>query len=125
LLSRPADGISLRHTQDACVDFLHAHNVFVSLAFLTTCQYFREILRVVKPGGYVAFDILSEACLDDQTVSAWLATEMRWPCFLSTDYVCRFFMRHGFEFLGDFLMGSFDVEEKCFSQYLVFRKRQP
>ncbi len=124
LLSRPADGISLRHTEDACVDFLHAHNVFVSLSFLTTCQYFREIVRVVRPGGCVAFDILSEVCLEDQTVSAWLATDMRWPCFLSTDYVRGFFTRHGFEFLGEFLMGSFDVEEKCFSQYLVFRKRK-
>lgn len=124
LQSRPADGISLRHTADACVDFLHAHNVFVSLGFLTTCQYFQEIIRVVKPGGCVAFDILSEACLDDPTVAAWLATEMRWPCFLSTEYVRGFFTRHGFDFLGEFLMGSFDVEEKCFSQYLVFRKRK-
>ena len=33
--------------------------------------YLEEMARVVRPGGAVAFDMVTEPCLDEETVRAW------------------------------------------------------
>lgn len=68
---RDADGHTLSHTAPASVDLIHAHKVFVYLEFPATAGYLGEMARVVRPGGAVAFDIVTEACLDDKTIEAW------------------------------------------------------
>jgi SAM-dependent methyltransferase len=68
---RDCDGRSLSQTPDASMDLVHAQKVFVYLEFFATAGYLEEMARVVRPGGAVAFDIVTEACLDDETVRAW------------------------------------------------------
>lgn len=68
---QPTDGTRLQATADASVDLLQAHKVFSSITFLTTIRYFAEICRVVRPGGWAVFDVLTEAALDPGTVEAW------------------------------------------------------
>jgi hypothetical protein len=50
---------------------VHAQKVFVYLDFSATAGYLAEMARVVRPGGAVAFDIVSENCMEDETVAHW------------------------------------------------------
>lgn len=118
VISQPTDGQSLSSTADHSVDFLHAHGVFVYLPFLVSYRYWQEIWRVTKPGAQVAFDIISEACLDAQSVESWLDSEHNYPCFLSEDYVMRTFLSQGFSFRGKF----FNRYGEGRSLYLLFEK---
>ena len=71
VVTQPCDGRTLAHTATASVDLVHAHKVFVYLPFVTTVGYLDEMVRVVRPGGVVAFDIVTEDCLTEQTIKAW------------------------------------------------------
>jgi SAM-dependent methyltransferase len=66
------DGRTLSQTSDGSVDLVHAQKVFVYCEFFTTAGYLEEMARVVRPGGTVAFDIVTEECLDDETVREWV-----------------------------------------------------
>ena len=92
--------------------------MFVTLDFLTSRSYFREINRVMAPGGHVVFDIMSEECLDDDALKSWLTTRLRYPSFHPKDDVVRFFGARGFTLIDEFnapllVHGS--------SRYLIFR----
>jgi phospholipid N-methyltransferase len=76
-----ADGQSLRSTQSGSRDFIHAHGVFVYLPFMVSYRYFQEIARVAAPGAFVAFDIISEKCLDPSTVITGSRTISTFPAF--------------------------------------------
>lgn len=69
---RDSDGHSLASTPDASVDLVHAQKVFVYLPFYASAGYIAEMARVVRPGGTVAFDVVTEDCLDETMVSAWI-----------------------------------------------------
>lgn len=69
---RECDGRSLAQTPDGSVDLIHAQKVFVYTEFFVTAGYLQEMARVVRPGGAVAFDILTENCLDEETVREWV-----------------------------------------------------
>jgi hypothetical protein len=120
ITSHDADGKSLSHTQPASIDLVTAHGVFVYLPFLVTYRYFQEIVRVINDTGYIAFDILSEDCLDDETVTSWLKSEQLFPCFLAKDYVVDFFAQRNFLFVGEFFNTKFNIGK---SKYLIFQKK--
>ena len=115
---QPTDGESLRATPDRAIDLLQAHGVFVTLDFLTSCSYFREIVRVMAPGGHVVLDIMSEECLDDGALESWLRTRLRYPSFLSKDYVVRFFTTRGYSVIDEF---NVPLLVHGSSRYLIFR----
>jgi SAM-dependent methyltransferase len=120
IVSHMADGISLKETNDASIDLLQAHGVFVYLPFLISYRYFLEIFRVMKKDGLVIFDIICEECLDESSVDKWLISEHNYPCFLSKNYVIDIFKKHDFSLKGTFLTrygpGS--------SLYLVFKREE-
>ena len=122
IISHDADGKSLSYTQPASIDLVTAHGVFVYLPFLVTYRYFEEIVRVINDEGYVAFDILSEDSLDDETVTSWLKSGQLFPCFLAKDYVIDFFVKRNFLFVGEFFNYKFNVGR---SRYLIFQKNHP
>jgi SAM-dependent methyltransferase len=66
------DGHTLSGTPDGSVDLVHAHKLFVYCEFFISAGYLEEMARVVRPGGVVAFDIVTEECLDDETVREWV-----------------------------------------------------
>jgi len=121
VISQPTDGFTLTHTPSGTVQLVHAHGVFVALQFLTSYSYFKEIVRVTAPEGYAVFDIISEDCLDEDTVDLWLNSNLRYPSFLSKKYVIDFFNRHGFHLVDDFRLPLLVQGDSC---YLVF-KREP
>lgn len=103
VVMQPTDGETLRATSSRTIDLIHAHGVFVTLDFLTSCSYFREIERVIAPGGHVVFDIITEDCLDDSGIDSWLNTPLRYPSLHSRDYVIRFFSERGFSMVDEFV----------------------
>jgi hypothetical protein len=111
-----ADGQSLKSAKSASSDFVHAHGVFVYLPFMTSYRYFMEIARIAAPGAFVAFDIISEQCLNAETVDRWLKSGHSYPCFLSLAYVSQVFEGKGFRYVGGFL-SPYSVGT---SEYLVF-----
>ena len=71
---RPTNGSTLAHTPSGSVDLAHAHKTFPALSFLSTCRYLAEMARVVRVGGKVVFDVVTEDCMDARTLRDWLAT---------------------------------------------------
>lgn len=69
-----SDGHSLAPTRDASIDLVHAQKVFVYLPFYASAGYIAEMARVVRPGGTVAFDLVTEDCLDETIVREWVRT---------------------------------------------------
>jgi Methyltransferase domain len=113
-----ADGQSLKSTTSNSVDLIQAHGVFVYLPFLTSYRYFKEIIRVAAPGSFVILDIISERCMEPQTVERWLQSGHVFPCFLSTTYVGQIFEKNGFRFVED-ILSPYGVG---WSEYLVFTR---
>lgn len=74
VIARPTAGSSLAPTPDGSVDLVQAHKVFNTVTFLCAARYFFEMARVVRPGGRIVFDVMTETCLDPATVRTW-ATE--------------------------------------------------
>ena len=121
VISRPTDGRSLRQTVDASADLVHAHKVFSTIPFVATCAYWAEMARVTKQGGYVAFDIMTESCLDTETLRRWAASGVdngTYPAAMPRQVAIDYFSDHSFELVGSFLvpMGAGKTE------VLAFRK---
>jgi SAM-dependent methyltransferase len=104
LTHHEADGSSLRQTADASIDLAQAHGVFVYLPFLTTCQYFIEMDRVTKPGSCIVFDVFTEACMDEPTITKWLASVHRYPAMVPALFIESFWGERGFRQVDRFLV---------------------
>jgi hypothetical protein len=119
VVARTSDGEHLSDTADHSIQLVHAHGVFASLKTITSFAYFREFARITAPGGHVAFDIISEECLRDDDVDAWLKTPLRYVRFLPKPFLIEFFERHGFSLVVDF---PFPLMVFGQSVYLVFTR---
>jgi hypothetical protein len=114
---RDCDGHTLSQTTDASVDLVHAQKVFVYLEFYAVVGYLQEMARVVRPGGAVAFDIVTERCLDDPTTQAWIReTSLYRP--VSRDWSIDFMRRRGLTLQGS----HFTPLPPGESELLVFRR---
>jgi SAM-dependent methyltransferase len=123
VVSNPCDGFSLAKTMSNSIDLVQAHKVFSFLPFFTVISYFGEMARVVRPGGKVVFDILTEDCLDENMLEKWFAaTILRWsetPALMAKKYAIEFFSRRGLSFVGSFSTALGPGE----TEYLVFSKQ--
>lgn len=99
-----ADGKSLSATASGTVDLVTSFRVFVALPFLVTQRYFNEMVRVVRPGGTLVFDAVTEECMDEETVGRWLASSSTYPVITSRQRITHFFDEHGFQLVGSFFM---------------------
>jgi hypothetical protein len=100
----PTDGRTLEGTPSRSMDLVQAHKVFVTTPTLTTCSYLDEMARVVREGGKVVFDILSEDCIDQPTLERWLesGTFRAYPFVMPKQYVIDFLARRGLKFQASF-----------------------
>jgi SAM-dependent methyltransferase len=114
---RPADGRSLALTPNASVDLVHAHKIFVYIEFYASVGYLAEMARVVKPGGVVAFDAVTDPCLDEETVALWANGGTVYRAF-PRDWTIAFMRRRGLELLGS----HFTPLPPGKSELLVFRQ---
>jgi methyltransferase family protein len=121
VVRQPVDGKSLAATATRCVDLVQAHKVFCVTTFVTTCQYWREMLRVVRPNGFIVFDIVTEACMDEPTLEHWIDagfTVGNYPAVVPRQYAVEFFRRAGASMVGSFFIPMKPGTTEVF----VFRK---
>ncbi len=114
---KPADGHSLAGTRSASVDLVHANKVFVYIPFAAVAGYLLEMVRVVKPGGTIAFDIVTEECMSEDIVSAWIASG---TIFVPTprEWVIDYLARRGVTLEGALRLPMAGNE----TELLVFRR---
>jgi SAM-dependent methyltransferase len=111
------DGRTLSPTPDASVDLVHAQKLFVYTEFFATAGYLEEMARVVRPGGAVAFDIVSENCLSEETVREWTrVTSFYRP--IPREWVVEFMQRRGLTLAGS----HFTPLPPGTAELLVFRR---
>jgi phospholipid N-methyltransferase len=113
-----ADGRTLSHTRSASVDLVHAHKTFVYLPMVITVGYLEEMSRVVRPGGTVAFDIVTEDCMDEATTKSWVSEGATIYQMIPRQWVIDMLQRDGLSLLG----GSFIPLSGGRTELLVFRK---
>ena len=118
-LVQPCDGRTLANTATASVDLVHAQKVFVYLDFATVVGYFKEMIRVVRPGGVIAFDIVSERCLDDEILDMWVNVGDTPYHPIPREWAIDYFAQRDAIFLGDHLA----ILSGGKSDLLVFRRR--
>lgn len=63
--------VTMSGTASESVDLVKAHRVFTETPTLVTLAYFKEMARVVKPAGWIVFDIFTETCFSTLNVEAW------------------------------------------------------
>lgn len=104
---RKTDGYSLAETADLSVDLVQAHKVFSGVSFMVTCCYWHEMVRVIRPGGWAVFDILTERCLERGELGIWATSGIRqgpYPAVMPRELALRFFASHGFDLVGSALV---------------------
>jgi hypothetical protein len=122
VVSNPSDGCSLSSTPSNSLDLVHAHKVLPGQPSLTICYYFGEMARVVREGGKIVFDIVTEDCLDEATLEAWHKSGwgyQHYPCLMPKQYAIDFFSKRGCSFDGSFLVPMKPGKTEC----MVFTKQ--
>lgn len=97
--TRHVDGYSLSETPDQYADLVQAHKVFSSVPFMVTCCYFHEMARVIRPGGWAVFDIMTERCLSGDAMKTWSTSGVRngaFPAAMPRAIAEELFTDHGF-----------------------------
>lgn len=125
VIARQSDWRTLGETETASVDLVQAHKVFPGLPLLTTLSYFREMARVVRDGGWIVFDVMTEQCFDARNLQAWFDVnpwEWDWsPRMFAVQYVVDMFAGLGITAVGSFLVPLYPGVTEC----LVFRRIDP
>jgi SAM-dependent methyltransferase len=116
-LIQPCDGRTLSATASESVDLVHSHKLFVYIPFWATVGYLHEMARVVKPGGTVAFDIVTEPCMDERTIDHWIGEgSIYLPA--PREWTIAHLADRGLEYIGQ----HFIAMPPGRSELLVFRK---
>jgi phospholipid N-methyltransferase len=117
VVMRKCDGRTLSQTADGSVDLVHSHKLFVYMEFFATAGYLEEMARVVRPGGAVAFDMVTEECLDDETVREWVRVASFYRP-IPRAWAVQFMQRRGLTLCGS----HFSPLPPGTAELLVFRR---
>jgi hypothetical protein len=103
----PTDGRKLGATETDSVDLIQAFKVMSGTTFLTTARYWVEMARVTRVGGYAVFDIVTEECLDPDTIERWAVSDLEtgsYPAVIPRCVALDFFAGKGFRLAGSFFV---------------------
>ena len=107
VILQPTDGTSMQPTASASTDLVQAHKVFSTIPFIVTVRYWREMVRVARPGAHIVFDVMTENCLSPAVVEEWgrlgIPMHSSYPAALPYKVVVDFFAAHRVQLLGTFL----------------------
>lgn len=118
---QPTDGYTLSGTADASADLVQAHKVFNSVPFMVTICYWREMARVIKPGGWAVFDVMTERCLEGDALETWMRSGIRngaYPTAIPRQLPLEYFVARGFELMGSFIVPM----QPGTTELMVFRR---
>ena len=109
-------------TDAGSISSVQSHKLFPALPFLKTVSYLQEMARVVKDGGWVVFDVMTESCFDAHHLQAWFnANAWDWPWsphLVARDFTLQFFAEHAIDLVGSFPIPLYPAITEC----MVFRK---
>ncbi len=105
-------------TDSGSVDLVHAHGVFVYTSFITSMSYLKEMIRVVKKGGIVAFDVFDQSSYTDEIIEKWISSGHTYPNIVPEESIVDLFRKNGFRSMKTF-HSAFDPGR---SKYFVFIK---
>jgi hypothetical protein len=117
----PSDGRTLSSTPSGSIDLAQAYKVFSTIPFIASVHYFSELVRIVRPGGYCVFDVMTEKCLDLETLDRWVASKIdngSWPAAMPRSAVVNYFESRDFALVGSFI----DPMPPGKTETLVFRR---
>jgi SAM-dependent methyltransferase len=118
---QPTSGWSLAATPSASIDVVHTHKVLAGQPTLVILRYLDEMVRVVRPGGKLVFDLVTEGCMSPEVIDAWLeqpGAYQHYPCMVPAAFAVDFVRRRGCS-----LDGTFRVPMKPgVTEYFVFTK---
>jgi len=101
------DGYSMSDTADSSADMVHAHKVFSTVPFMVTCCYWHEMARVIRPGGWAVFDVVTDRCLGGDAMQTWAKSGIRngsYPAVMPREVAVSFFAGKGFKLAGNFIV---------------------
>jgi hypothetical protein len=107
VILRATDGYSLAGTADKSAAMVHAHKVFDTVPFMVTCCYWHEMARVIRPGGWAVFDVITENCLRGDAMRIWSKSGIRngsFPAIMPKEVAVNFFTAEGFTLAGSFIV---------------------
>jgi hypothetical protein len=116
---QPTDGSSLCHTASDSMDLVQALKVFVCTTFLTTCRYLTKMARVARVSARVVFDVITETCMDEQTVDRWITSRIHdlrsglYPAVVPKQHVIDFLGRRHLAFAGSFVVPMKPGKTEC------------
>lgn len=113
-----ADGVSLRNTQNASCDLVHAHAVFVYIPLINVLKYLKECIRVCKKNGFVVFDYFPAEDFDTNIANKWLNSPHAWPVLIPKKLINDMFMTNNFIKINEFT----EVYGEHFCNYLIWKK---
>ena len=88
-------------------------------SIITICQYFQEMIRVARKGGYIVFDIMTEECLSGDMLNRWIESGATHACSMTArNFALEFFTTRGLSFVGDFIIPLMPGV----TEYFVFKK---
>ncbi len=117
VIAQPADGTSLAKTPSNSIDLIQAHKVLSGQPTLVICSYLGEMTRVVRERGKVVFDVVTEDCMDDETLHKWWASGwgyQHYPCMMPKRFVIDFFKKRNFSLGGSFILPMKPGKTECF-----------
>jgi len=115
---KPADGRTLSKTETESCDLVHAHAVFVYLPDCVTLSYLDEMARVVKKGGIIAFDALSEPGFDMNILKKYISSDMWFPVLFPEHIIMQWALSYNLTLLDRFD----EIYGAHYSNYYVFQK---
>jgi SAM-dependent methyltransferase len=124
VVEMPTDGRTLAPTPSRSIDLVHAQKVLSSIPMVPSCQYLLEMARVVRDGGKVVFDVVTEGCLDDATIDKWVERRVPWgsyPALLPRQFVIDLLARRGLTLTGSFMIPMAPGRTEC----MVFTRFPP
>lgn len=120
--ARTADGRSLSETASEAIGLVQSHKTFPGVPVLTTIANLLEMARVVRSGGWVVFDVMTEECFDSENLNSWYeAKPWTWgwsPQMIARNYVIGMFAERGLTLEGSFKIPLFPGVTEC----MAFRK---
>lgn len=95
------NGRDFASVDDASIDFVHGHGVFVYLNHVTMHSYLNEIIRVTAPGAFVYLEYFSIQTCTIETLDQWVKSIHWFPIFHSDVIVDNLLFNADFEIIDE------------------------
>lgn len=111
---------NLDKIKDNSIDYLFAHGVFNSAVdFYGFIHYFSDMSRVLKNGGFMAFNIISEDCLKREQFESWKNSDSTYIKFISNSFINQLNAQFDLQEINNFIAPY----GPAVSKYVILQKK--